>query len=104
MRNGYSQPLATAVDVCGASGAGEVVFDVKDVKLSAGEEVMLVTTLSKLNTRVGCDNFGIIKFDVTTPGTAGGYTYGNPTYEFGCGLDGKTRGNFYRAGRRNRQY
>ena len=99
MRNGYSQPLATAIDVCGANNAGEVVFDVKAVRLSAGDEIMLVTTLSKLNTRVGCDNFGIIKFDVTKTGTEGGYTYGNPTYEFGCGLDGKTCGNFYLAGR-----
>ena len=99
MRNGYSQPLATALDVCGASNAGEVVFDVKDVKLSAGDEIMLVTTLSDLNTRQGCDNFGIIKFDVTKTGTEGGYTYGNPTYEFGCDLTTKTCGNFYLAGR-----
>ncbi len=99
MRNGYSQPLATALDVVGANGAGEVVFDVKDVKLSAGDEIMLVTTLSKLNTRQGCDNFGIIKFDVTKTGTEGGYTYGNPTYEFGCDLTTKTCGNFYLAGR-----
>lgn len=99
MRNGYSQPLATAIDVCGANNAGEVVFDVKAVRLSAGDEIMLVTNLSKLNTRVGCDNFGIIKFDVTKTGTEGGYTYGNPTYEFGCGLEAKTCGNFYLAGR-----
>ncbi|MBQ7779280.1 MAG: hypothetical protein IJ404_02195, partial [Clostridia bacterium] len=99
MRNGYSQPLATALDVVGANGAGEVVFDVKEVKLSAGDEIMLVSTLSDLNTRQGCDNFGIIKFDVTKTGTEGGYTYGNPTYEFGCDLTAKTCGNFYLAGR-----
>ncbi|MBQ8254830.1 MAG: hypothetical protein IJY94_04935, partial [Clostridia bacterium] len=99
MRVGSSRPLATAIKVNGANYAGEVVFDVDGVQLSAGDEIMVVSTINEAHAVSGSDNLGILKFDVAKVGTEGGTEYGNSTYVFSCDETAKTCGNFYLAGR-----
>lgn len=92
-KNGVEAPLAAQHAVCAAKGAGLVVFELNDIALSEGDEIMVVSKLSDLNYRDGGTNFGVQKFEATYVATEGGTANGAPvegdTFKFDLTINDK---------------